>query len=209
MLVKYPRTPHLPWSLGMTSDDKMIKTLEEFEGKEIVATEKLDGENTSMYRNAIHARSLDYAPEFHRTWVKTLHAKISYEIPENWRICGEDLAAVHSIEYFDLSTYFFVFSIWNEKNQCLSWDETVEYSKILDLQTVPVLYRGVFDEKVLRNLWKPTNGQNACEGYVIRLADSFEFDDFDTKVAKFVRPNHVQTDKHWKEHIRFNNLRAS
>jgi hypothetical protein len=35
------------------------------------------------------------------------------------------------------------------------------------------------------------------EGYVIRLADTFNIKDFQQSVGKFVRPNHVQTDEHW------------
>lgn len=42
---KYPRTPHLPWSPGATSDDKYISSFESFRGKQIVVTEKMDGEN--------------------------------------------------------------------------------------------------------------------------------------------------------------------
>jgi hypothetical protein len=36
-----------------------------------------------------------------------------------------------------------------------------------------------------------------CEGYVIRIADQFNLSDFNKKVAKFARKNHVQTDQHW------------
>lgn len=42
---KYPRTPHLPWSPGATSDDKYIQDLNSFKGRKIVITEKMDGEN--------------------------------------------------------------------------------------------------------------------------------------------------------------------
>ena len=45
MKIKYPRTFHLPWSPGATSDDKMLKSIEHFIGKEVVITEKMDGEN--------------------------------------------------------------------------------------------------------------------------------------------------------------------
>lgn len=56
---KYPRTPHLPWSEGATSDDVFLNNCSHFEGKEVVVTEKLDGECTSMYHDKIHARSID------------------------------------------------------------------------------------------------------------------------------------------------------
>ncbi|MFT5465446.1 MAG: hypothetical protein ACI8UO_000541 [Verrucomicrobiales bacterium] len=57
--IKYPRTLHLPWSPGSTNDDCFLNGVSHFEGREVVVTEKLDGENTSMYRGGIHARTLD------------------------------------------------------------------------------------------------------------------------------------------------------
>ena len=54
--VKYPRTPHLPWSPGATADDRVHTDLAGLEGREIVVTEKLDGENTTIYRDHVHAR---------------------------------------------------------------------------------------------------------------------------------------------------------
>ncbi len=42
--IKYPRTFHLPWSPGLTKDDKRIENLDGFIGREVVVTEKMDGE---------------------------------------------------------------------------------------------------------------------------------------------------------------------
>ena len=41
---KYPRTYHLPWSPGTTSDDKKLSGdwFDMYKGKEIIITEKLD-----------------------------------------------------------------------------------------------------------------------------------------------------------------------
>ena len=43
-LVKYPRTWHLPWSEGKTKDDRTLSDCKQFEGREVVVTEKMDGE---------------------------------------------------------------------------------------------------------------------------------------------------------------------
>jgi hypothetical protein len=59
MRIKYPRTPHLPWSPGATSDDIYQGNTSYFENKVVVVTEKMDGENTSIYRDFVHARSID------------------------------------------------------------------------------------------------------------------------------------------------------
>ena len=194
--VKYPRTYHLPWSESVTEDDRVLSDLSCFEGKRVVATVKMDGENTNMYYNHIHARSLDSRNHQSRDWVKNLHSQIKHEIPIGWRICGENLYAKHSIHYKELESYFMVFSIWNEKNECLGWDETVEWCDLLGLKTVPLLTRGKFDKEEYKLLSLGLKNIE-CEGYVIRLYDKFNFKDFKTSIAKFVRKDHVRTHAHW------------
>ena len=195
--VKYPRTYHLPWSPGLGKDDRVMPTLAGFEGREVVATVKMDGENTTMMRDYMHARSLEYEHHPSRSRVKAIHARIARDIPEGWRLCGENLYAVHSIRYENLPASFMLFSVWDDKNRCLSWDETCEWAALLDLATVPVIYRGPWNEARLRDLHEPVFEGNACEGYVVRVTDSFAYADFRRCVGKYVRAQHVQTDEHW------------
>lgn len=194
--VKYPRTLHAPWSLGMHDDDRMQPNMNNFVGKRVIVTVKMDGENTSMYSYYIHARSIDGRSHPSRDWVKQFHAQIAGDIPIGWRICAENVYAKHSIHYDDLESYLYGFSIWNEKNVCLSWDETIEWFDLLGITPVPVLYDGIYDENAIQKLWDPSK-YDSMEGYVIRLADSFTYGQFRHSIAKFVRPNHVQTVKHW------------
>ena len=195
--VKYPRTYHLPWSPGFTDDDKVLTDLSSFAGRRIIGTKKVDGENTSMYRYSIHARSLDSRGGPDRDWVKQFWSTIAHDIPQDWRVCGENLWAQHSIHYTDLPSYFLGFSVWNEMNVCLSWDDTLQYFTLLGITPVEVIYDDVWDENKIAALEKSLL-KDKDEGYVIRLADSFTYNDFKTSVAKFVRRNHVQTDKHWR-----------
>ncbi|MEZ5323717.1 MAG: RNA ligase family protein [Verrucomicrobiales bacterium] len=192
---KYPRTPHLPWSLGGTSDDAYLFDTTHFDGTEVVVTEKMDGENTSLYRDRMHARSLDSQNHPSRNWVKAMHGAICHEIPEGWRICGENVYARHSIAYDSLDSYFYVFSVWDDTNSCLSWQETCEWATLLGLPTVPVLLESAeWNEEIVRNLEIDTATQ---EGYVVRRSDAFAYDDFRISLAKWVRKGHVQTDQHW------------
>jgi hypothetical protein len=199
--VKYPRSMHLPWSEKISSDDRQLD-LEEcranFEGKEVVVTVKMDGENTTMYDDHIHARSLDSGTHPSRSWVKGLWSRIAYQIPTDWRICGENLYAKHTIVYAGLDSFFYVFSWWNERNECLSWDETVAYSEMLGLKTVPVLYRGKWDENLIRDIYRESYEGNRMEGYVVRLAESFTYGAFRKSLAKFVSDKFQidQTGKH-------------
>lgn len=197
--MKYPRTPHLPFSPGATSDDKMLSTLEHFVGKTVVVTEKLDGECTGMSKDLCHARSLNSGDHPSRHWVKQLHGQLRQELPPEWHIYGENLFARHSIHYSNLPTYFFVFGIYNQ-NVCLSWGETKEWCALLGLHTVPELYYGVWDEQFIKDMWKGVSVFGEIgEGYVVRVVDSFLYDQFSNNVAKFVRANHVQTDEHWMQ----------
>ena len=58
---KYPRTSHFVWSKGATSDDKILHDLSNFEGKEVVCSIKMDGENANLTRDCYYARSVDSA----------------------------------------------------------------------------------------------------------------------------------------------------
>jgi hypothetical protein len=194
--VKYPRTYHAPWS-NPTKDDRTIHDISHFDGIEVVVTEKLDGENTTIYNDAVHARSLSPISGEDHGYVKILQARLAADIPHGWRICGENLYAVHSIRYQNLDSYFYMFSLWDERNTCLSWDETEEWAELLGIKTVPVLYRGVFDVDKIQSLWTPDK-RDVMEGYVIRAVSSFPFVDFRKQVMKFVRPEHVTTKTHWR-----------
>lgn len=195
--VKYPRTYHLPWSPGATDDDRIMNDLSKFEGKRVIVTRKMDGENFTGYKNYCHARSVDGRSHYTRDWAKNFWLSRSYEIPDGWRVCAENLYAVHSIKYNNLPSYLLGFSIWNEMNTCLSWDDTVEWFNLLDMKIVPILYDGIWDEKLIKSLYNETKDKDIHEGYVVRLADSFEYKDFKSNVAKFVRANHVTSQKHW------------
>lgn len=193
MRVHYPRTPHLPWSPGAAADDIRTADLSGLTGREVVVTEKLDGENTTVYRDGLHARSLDSAHHPARAWVKALQGRVGAGIPDCWRVCGENLYARHSIAYQNLESWFYGFSVW-DGDRCLDWDRTVRFLRGLGIPVPPVLWRGVYDEKRLRALNPDLTRQ---EGYVVRTVDGFDFDEFGSRVAKWVRPGHVQTDTHW------------
>lgn len=196
--VKYPRTHHLPWSLGMTEDDRVMEDLSGLTEGNVVATIKMDGENTTLYPDGYtHARSIDGASHPSQSWIKSTWAKVAHELPHGWRLCGENLYALHSIRYVDLESYFMVFSVWNERNECLSWRDTMEWAELLGFPTVPTIYHGEWDEEAIRELWQPMY-HDVMEGYVVRTAAGFPYREFRQRVAKFVRPNHVTSDRHWK-----------
>jgi hypothetical protein len=110
------------------------------------------------------------------------------------RICGENLYAKHSINYTNLRSYFYGFSIW-ENDRCLSWDDTLVWFDLLGIVPVETIYGGIYNEKKILESYKPH--QQDHEGFVVRNSNSFNYQDFNNNVAKFVRKGHVQTNDHW------------
>lgn len=194
---KYPHTPHAIESNSVTNDDKVLSGYEAFENCEVVVSLKLDGENTSFSKEYIHARSLDSNNHSSRNWVKGMWGEIKYNIPDNWRVCGENLYCVHSIFYDNLDSYFYCFNMWNENNECLSYDDTIEWCTLLGIMHVPVIWRGIFNKEYINKLYENLDKEKN-EGLVIRKTNSFKYEDFKNNVYKIVRPSHVkENDGHW------------
>ena len=191
---KYPRTPHLPWSPGASKNDTYLVDTSVFNSQEVVVSEKYDGENTTLYPEYLHARSLDSKHHASRAWIKALHAATRHHIPPGWRLCGENLYARHSLYYDNLPSYFILFSVWNEQNECLAWTDTKAWAARLGLELPTVLYCGVWNDMAVKSLHLDTDKQ---EGYIVRLAASSAYEAFGVSAAKWVRQNHVQTDEHW------------
>ena len=236
---KYPRTYHVPWSEGLQNDDRRVETLDFISSEpRIIITEKLDGENSNLYRDHYHARSIDSKDHPSRHWLKKLHATICYDIPDGWRISGENMYALHSVYYTELPTYFLVFGFYDENNICLSWDQTVEFCKVLGLTTVPVLYDGPWDMDAITKCftgksrfkgWTPNTDRfqdafageifecfraeisagvpieeiafETQEGYVVRTAREFNYNEHEKYTCKWVRKGHVQCSNFWMNEI--------
>lgn len=198
--VKHPRLYHLPWSDSMTDDDRVLPDLSGFLGREVIVTEKADGEQTTVYNDYLHARSIDGPSHASRNLIKSFAAGWQYALTDEQRVCGENCYAQHSIAYDEsnpLPHHFLGFSMWDGMT-CLSWDETIENFAILGITPVKTIWRGIFDEKMIRSLYDPARDWDKIEGYVVRLTDSFTYGEFRRSVAKYVRKGHVQTTKHWR-----------
>jgi hypothetical protein len=194
---KYPRTLHLPQSLSATSDDKIHSSIEQFSGMDVVVTEKMDGENTTIHCGGTHARSIDGRYHPSRSWMKKFAATISPQLDQLERICGEYLFARHSIEYNELPTYFLGFA-WFIDGQLQSWGDTVQRFDQLGVASVPVLYHGPYYAGLIEDTAKKMNFGRQ-EGFVLRASKAIDECDFSKMVGKYVRKGHVQTDRHWMQ----------
>lgn len=204
--MKYPRTMHLPNSPGFTKDDKVLKSVDHLLGKQVIYTEKLDGECTGMTRTHIHARSEESNHDESQSWVKQLYYnKIANIIPDNLQIFGENVYAEHSIKYNKLTTFFYVFGIVDlDRKVFLGVSDTLHLCNKYELEYVPILYQGEFNP----NFKVPAKSDfgDIIEGYVVKTVDEFPITNMNLHVAKWVRANHVKSSKHWKKNWKPNEL---
>jgi hypothetical protein len=197
MREKHYRTYHFPWSEGVSSDDRVLDSTDQFNTHRVVITEKRDGECTTLYPDGyVHARSIDGNNHPWQSVIKAIWRERCYELPKGWRIVGENLYAQHTLRYDDLVDWIEIFAIITENNTVLSWKDTIEWCELLCLQTVPVLWEGIWDECKIKNIQHHLNLE-IKEGYVCRISKSFEASQWNYWVGKFVRKGHVQTDEHW------------
>ncbi len=162
-------------------------------------TEKMDGENTTLYADGFHARSTDSGRHPSRDWLARYHGERGYLIPAGWRVCGENLYAQHAVAYADLPAYFLGFSVWNDTGACLCWDETLMRFAEWNIMPVRTLWRGIYSAAAVEQVSADLDIDQA-EGWVMRLTSEFGLTDFSGSVVKWVRPGHVQTDaQHWSK----------
>ncbi len=214
---KYPRTYHLPFSEGLQNDDRKVSDdwWEHLKGKTLLLSEKLDGESCAMTHFDVFARSHGAPtrnPWSRNLWDKGgLHDQVKSLIGEDEIVYGENLYGVHSIEYNRLIALYHIFAVRNEE-RWYSWKEVCEMSDIMGIPTVPVLECREFSspkelEECIYTLMK--NGSrygDVIEGIVVRTLESFPLDKFSENVVKYVRKNHVQTDKFWTKNWKKANI---
>lgn len=128
-----------------------------------------------------------------------MHAVLAYSLEREVEIYGENMTAIHSIEYHDMTSYFYIFSV-KRHGRWFSWDEVEAVANELELPTVPVLFRGTLSsmssihELSQKTMQEPSRlGLNTPEGFVVRTAAAFSDDTFERAIAKYVRKGHIQT----------------
>ncbi|MBX7227030.1 MAG: RNA ligase family protein [Chitinophagales bacterium] len=213
---KYGRSLHAQISLGTTSDDRFmpngyVKAFAEM--SKLVLTEKLDGQNNCFNKYGVFARS--HANASIHPWDKPLHER--WELMKNdlgdIEIFGENMYGIHSIEYRQLDSYFYVFAV-REGERWLSWEEVQFYAALFDFPTVPTITLkkalkeciGMYaDENKVLDYWltqnlgmtwlesvetpglldgrNPLTEQPCSEGFVIRNADAFHMNEGVISVA--------------------------
>ena len=198
----YPRTPCWPWSPSTPRGDRTTTTPGDFLGREIVVTEKLDGASTALYQG----QALDRSGSTKAPWLGMARRNHAWKVQEQGLVIyGEDLYAVHSINYNPMKTAetFRMFALMRD-DTFAAWDEVTATAAELDIPTVPILWQGTATNlqdlmNILENLHQQQSALGPdMEGLVIRSREKFARRRFRRNVCKSVRANHVQQEQHWR-----------
>ena len=213
---KYPRTYHFVYSEGTTSDDRISSDVSNLIGNRIIINSKLDGSNSAIEIDGAFGRS--HAAYTKNPWdvkLRIFHSGIKYLLDEGVMLFLENMEAIHSLEYTNLESFFYLFGGLQD-GVFSSWEDVELWSDILNIPTVPVLFDGIVNsEKELKELvlklakepstlgaFDTTTGEKMKEGVVVRPYDSFPYEKFGDNIRKYVRANHVKSDEFWVKNWR-------
>lgn len=197
--VKYPRTPHLPWSPGATSDDRIASNsiIDEVAEIPMIVTEKMDGGNVTLRSDCFYMRSVSSESAPWESYSKAVWSQVRNDIPPGWRISAESVWARRSVGYDNLPGPVLVFGVWDDAGDLLPWTDIETWAQILGLPTVPVIGNTTGVENV-DALWRRHRDESTSEGFVVRVAGEIPGEMFHRRVFKWVRPGHVTTEAAWR-----------
>lgn len=164
---KHPKIYNLVSSPIRKNDGEEIHPHEQFfYDKQIIVFPFQNQEIISIYSDYVHGTYLEEHRNGHLSdEVKQLQYEIGYNIPDGWRICG----------VLDHEDNFQVFTVWNDENVCIDWDDTLEWVDLLDLDEPKTLYEGRFHTPTVRDLEQKT--ELTSSGFLIRDKSDFEYPD--------------------------------
>jgi len=204
--VKYPSIPYLPFSPRKEDRDDIIN-LNTLLHKPLVPSIKMDGSNACVTNDCVAARNVLDAT--HKSWsyLKAVHPRFAHLIPDRIQLFGEWVYAKHSIHYQEnLDGFLQLFDVYDQRNQLFADREEVSrYAKLIGAITPEVL---VTDPLVFDNIWeleaKITRMAKDViakghEGIVLRSIYPLHYGQFEDNIAKYVRKDHVQTNRHWRD----------
>lgn len=210
MKYKYPRTSHIPNS--NKSKDDITTNINNLIGKKVRIMEKMDGENTSCCTSGeVYSRSLEssfrseYRTFIKNFWQEKLYSEKFLSLNNFDRIIFENCYAYHSVYYDNLLTYFYALNAWKE-DICLSVYKSDEIFSELELISPKIYFEGKLNSQNQISDIISEIDTSKTEGIVIRITEEISLKDFSSLCMKWVRPNHITTNKDWARNWTKNSL---
>lgn len=180
---QYPPIPHVPWSKSIPITGAGLKSMNHMKGKEVVLTLHMKSENSALSRDELHALTFTGKRYAAGGLIKTFYRQIVDNMAISERIIGENLSANHAVAYYDMPSYLLGMQIWHG-GFCLPYNQTLTRLEELGITPVRELWRGIYDEKVIRSI-QATLDSDVHEGTLLRTTSGFSYRDFHQHVAMY------------------------
>lgn len=180
---QYPPIPHVPWSKSIPMTGAGLKSMNHMKGKEVVLTLHMKSENSALSRDHLHAMTFTGKRYAAGGLIKNFHRKIADNMTISERVIGENLSANHAVAYYDMPSYLLGMQVWHG-GFCLPYNQTLTRLAELGITPVRELWRGIYDEKVIRNI-QATLDSEVHEGTLLRTTSGFAYRDFHQHVALY------------------------
>jgi ATP-dependent RNA circularization protein (DNA/RNA ligase family) len=214
--MKYPRTPHVPFS-NITDPDDIISNADIF-NKKWVVTEKIDGSQVSfeMDGGIVVARnrntpllsgSMDRQFHVLPGWIESNYTGMLGLLGDRYIMFGEWMFHVHTVHYDSLPDWFVGFGMFDKvAGSFIPFLDAVNRMSAAGFATVPVLGTVVLrDRKHLESFVKrSTFGSEEMEGVYLHSID--DADRIKYVTVKF--KDSVDHARHWRQCTRERNSKA-
>jgi hypothetical protein len=221
--IKYPRTPHLFGSTG-TDDDKHMGESESerlIADPSLIVEEKLDGTNVGIHfseqgkivlqcRGHLITEGMHPQYDLFKQWAAVKRDVLEGCLENQFILFGEWVYALHSVQYRQLSHYFFEFDIYDKQRAAfLDLEHRLAILADTGVETVPIVHEGPITRTALDGLIGPSAFDSQFENPLTHQTDNLmeglylrtESDGVVMRRAKCVRPEFVEKIKqstHWQ-----------
>ena len=124
----------------VADDDTQLTSCSSLLRGPIVVTEKLDGGNCCLFAGRVFART--HSREAQQAWfsaTKAFYLAFAHAVPNHLQLYGENMQAVHSIEYDAPVAPFYLFAVRNsDTGSWLPWPEVQGVAARYGIPLAPV-----------------------------------------------------------------------
>lgn len=137
------------------------------------------------------------AEHFEQVWSARRMNAFTYSRDWPITILGEIFGKVQDLHYGQSNVAFRVFDVYvgePGKGFWLNWDELTLFCKQTNLELVPVLYEGPYDESIMikiRDGLDTISGSHIREGCVIKSSNNRKTDTIGRAILKMVSPDYL------------------
>jgi len=180
----YPNISHLPWSKWVRDGDVIQTDLNHLNHNNIIVLEKMDGIPVIISSDRIIFKK--DVSDISKEYLESIRTEKLSKLSNNIWFVGDILLERRLYHYDMLPDYFLLYGMF-VNDIFLNWEVTAKYAEELSLKMVPILYKGIYDEELIKKCYTGESVYGKYqEGYIVRRVDTFLLDSIKTNILKYV-----------------------